>query len=385
MTIFNLPLKERICPCCKSNNFENLWSYAHTTATQNKRWLFEVHNVICKHCGFVCTSPVIDPEILLDYYADSFSKFTEQAPDYDIEKRLNIVKRYSLEGNETFLEIGANKQSEFHIALKKIFKSVVTIEPILDAESDYKSIQQASSVKVDVLAHYFVLEHVPNVIEFMTECSMLLKNNGIMICEIPSLELYKNYSAPLILFEHVNHFTPAALAKIAGQIGFEFIFQSSNDCSRPYGFVAVFQKKEKRKINSNLNSEYEQNKSFFNDGLKHSQLLFNNLNKGWKVINDLKSQNKKVIVWAANETTNRLFSEKNIPDNVIIVDSDIRKKNYFGSQAKVFTPPEVEELIIDINYIIICTHLHAEPILEFLKTKFKKTFKSENIYIIDTI
>lgn len=378
-----LELRERPCPCCKNDDFENLWSYVHTTTTQTARWVFQVNNVICEKCGFVFTSPVVDPDKLLDYYSDSFSKFTEQALDFNLDKRFNIVNRFRPKNADIFLEVGANRQSEFHVTLKKIFNTVITVEPIVDTVSDYKSMREIPSVKADVLAHYFVLEHIPGIFDFLTDCSNLLKDNGVMICEVPSLELYKNYSSPLILFEHVNHFTPTILARIASQVGFDLLFQSSDDCSRPFGFVAVFQKKVKVKID--LISEYEQNKLFFQEGLMHADLLFNNITLGWLKINELKASNQKIIVWAANETTNRLFSKGSIPDNVIIIDSDPRKRNYFGSESKVFNPSEVENVISTVDHIIICTFLHSEAILKFIKENYNKTFLYENILIIDSI
>jgi len=360
---------------------ESLWSYDFITNTISKQWRFKVNNVICKDCGFVFVSPSPDGESLLSYYRDSYSKFDGQSIDYDIEKRLNLINQYSPQ-KETIIEIGANTKTEFHTKLHQFFKEVITIEPNQSSESEYNSLSEIKGFQADCLTHYFVLEHIADLTEFFNGCQTLLKDNGVMICEIPSLSLYESFISPLILFEHVNHFTPHSLANVAIHHGFELIHFSHEECSRPYGFVAVFRKsKEKLEMHG---SEYQANKNSFNVGYEKVKVYKNGLESARELIGELQKKKQRVIVWAVNDTTKRMFEGGMIPENVVLVDSDPRKKDFLD-QRSASQPNDVSEQIKEANHIIICTKIHAEAILDYIQKTFVKSFKDEHIRVVDIL
>jgi hypothetical protein len=371
----------RSCSACGSQNLESLWAYDFITNTISKQWRFKVNNVICKECGFVFVSPSPNGESLLSYYGDSYSKFDGQSIDYDIEKRLNLINQYCPQ-KETFIEIGANTKTDFHTKLHQFFKEVITIEPNQSSESEYNSLSEIKGLQADCLTHYFVLEHIPDLTEFFNGCERLLKDNGVMICEIPSLSLYENFISPLILFEHVNHFTPHSLANVAIQHGFELIHFSHEECSRPYGFVAIF-KKSKGKLEYH-DSEYEKNRYFFNVGFAKVKVFLEGLDSARALIDELKTTKQSVIVWAVNDTTKRMFEDRQIPDNVVLVDSDPRKKNYLD-QRSASLPNEVSLLIQNAGHIIICTKIHSMAILDYIQKTFSKSFNDEHIRVVDIL
>ncbi|MES2394591.1 MAG: class I SAM-dependent methyltransferase [Bacteroidota bacterium] len=376
-----IPTIERSCDNCGSSNMENLWEYSHKTRTMSKIWKFNVHNVICKECGFVFTSPALRQEYLMDYYEDSYSQFTEQQPDYSIQKRLSIIDKYFPNYTDCYIEIGANSKSQFHNQLNNKFKTVLSIEPNKSTASDYRNATEIEEEKADCLTHYFVLEHVPAINAFFKQCNNLLKPDGHMICEVPALSLYEKHIAPLILFEHVNHFTPKTLESIAAARGFEMIENSYTDCSRPFGFVSVF-KKCNTTQKQNLN-EFDINKKLFLNGLRAVEKFNVLINSCREIINNV--LNKNIIIWAANETTSRLLNELELGNNISIIDSDIRKKNYFGNNPVVHRPDEVPDIIVNADVIIICTAFHAPEIIESIKVKYNKFFETESIFIIDLI
>lgn len=152
-------LVDRNCDCCGKNNFETLWKYQHNTTSRNSNWVFNVTNVICKECGFVFVSPVYKQTTLLEYYKDSYFKFSELKLDYDVNKRLNIINEVINNSKDVFLEIGGNAKSKFHEELETIYNKVITIEPNNGKDSDYNELAQLN-LKADCIAHYFVLEHV---------------------------------------------------------------------------------------------------------------------------------------------------------------------------------------------------------------------------------
>ena len=343
--------------------------------------MFEVRNVICKNCGFVFVSPAPDEFELIKYYNDSFTKHAEQSLDYNIEKRKKIILEFVSRDSKTFLEVGSNSKSEFHTWLDSFFNDVITIEPNNSVESSYKDVGGELIGKFDCIAHYFVLEHIPDPQSFFEKYASILNDNGVMICEVPSLDLYSSYISPLILFEHVNHFTPSKLSEVAARAGLKMIFNSKEKCSRPYGFVAVF---IKDKIENNFCSEYERNLELFKEGMNSKNKFFEDVNRGWEIIKECEKNNEIVIVWAANETTNHLFSNREIPKNVIVIDSNPQKSKYLHP-TPVYTPEECFDEIVSAKKLIVCTQLHFNDIINHINKKFKRKFFDGDVLIVDKL
>jgi hypothetical protein len=376
-------LVDRNCDCCGKNNFETLWKYQYNTRSRNSNWVFNINNVICRECGFVFVSPVYKQATLLEYYEDSFFKFSELKLDYDVNKRLNIINEVINNSKDVYLEIGANAKSKFHEELETIYNKVITIEPNNGKDSDYNELGQLN-LKADCIAHYFVLEHVADIKGFLSFSFEHLNDDGYMICEVPSLKKYKDFISPLILFEHVNHFTMESLRSIAKLYGFEEYYRSDTMCSRDFGFVMVFRKSNvKRDEEINQPNYYSVNKHYFEDGLKRKVEFENTLS--FIQNNILNNSAQNVLIWAANESSKRLLEGYNVMANILIVDIDPIKHNYFDSKYNVFTPAQIEDKIRLFDTLVICTELYSEDILNIIKIRYNKSFEPSRIFIADKI
>ncbi len=373
-----IPLVKRKCDNCHGDSLVDLWNYKTMTKTRSTQWVFRVYNVICKNCGFIFTSPVLNQEYLLKYYRDSFSAVDGQTLDYDIQNRLIVIDKYMSEcSNNVYLEIGANLNSKFHSKLQERFKQLITVEPNPSASNTYYDINELKNIKADIIAHYFVLEHVVEIGLFFKRCKNLLKDDGIMICEVPSLDKYEEIIGPLILFEHVNHFTPQTLASIAANYGFKMLEHSTKFCSRPFGFVSIF-KKDKIVLDNGIN-EYEVNKKLFQSGLR-SVGIFNDQIK--VIRTHIKDQDNKIIIWVANLITLKLLEGIESTNNITIVDVDPNKKLFFDGSPEVRLPDEVIEDIDNSNAIVICSATHSIDILAYINKQFGKCYDESAIYII---
>ena len=154
----------RSCDCCGCdvNDLESLWNYEWTGKTRDSRLKFQVSNVICKQCGFTFTSPCSSEESLRAYYADSLPASDYAKETYNTERRIVLINRHR-EESSVFADIGAGKRSPFHEALEKYFDKVLLIELKRSVNTDYRSTGELADSTADMLSHYFVLEHVPNV------------------------------------------------------------------------------------------------------------------------------------------------------------------------------------------------------------------------------
>lgn len=232
---------QRNCSVCDGGNTEGLWSYDHLTRTRNYYWKFTVNNVICEDCGFVFVSPVPDSDELGRYYQDSIVSYPDQELDYDIDRRLDLIYRHKNELS-VFMELGSNQKTRFSQEIEKIFSKVVTVEPNIECASDYSTMADIPSNSIHMLASYFVLEHLPSLGETFIEFQRVIADGGVLICEIPDIRMYPDNIIACHQHEHVNHFSPALLSRLAARYGFKEIESSVVDCSRDYGFVSVYRR-----------------------------------------------------------------------------------------------------------------------------------------------
>ena len=377
--IINVVLEDRVCECCGDNNLECLWAYKHIAKTRTKKWKFSVSNCICKTCGFVFLSPVYTEKILSEYYADSNTYFQV---DYSIEKRLLVVCRYA-SNKAVYLELGAKQKTEIHSLLKHHFSEILTQGIEDTSDCDINEMQSIRNESVDVLTHYFVLEHVPKVRAFLLNCWKALKWGGVMIIEVPDLNKYPHDIAALMLYEHTNHFSIQSLQKICRQIGFEMIEGDDENASRSFGMVAVFRKAHPLNNSVLLDIEaYHTNKNAFVMGVKRANEYLDMLELVRQELVVRINKREKVVVWAANDVCDSLFTDTRLLNNVVLVDSDPRKVDFFENQI-VRTPKMASQEIADADAIIICTGQWSNEILEFIKKEFNKEFNPENIRVVD--
>lgn len=379
----NVALEPRNCECCNGNSFETLWINNFVTQTRNHSWHFPITDVVCKSCGFVFVSPSPTKNSLKNYYENSYIPFSRQVLDYDIEKRVKFIKHHLTSGR-LCLEIGGNNDSLFKEKLIKVFSKIIEVELNDSVESDFKSLNHFPKNSADIIVHYFVLEHIAKVREFLSECYETLKPNGIMICEVPDIRLYPKNISALILHEHVNHFSLNTLVRIANSIGFRLIDSSTSLCSRSYGFVTAFTKSKSKcnKLHNKLN-EYKKNKKYFTKGVQKLKNFQKKLDETFLILRQHDKKGKKSILWGANDRLLQFLSgDKVLPKTAIVVDSNPLKKN-FSEKLKVFDPIEAAQHIIDSDLILIFTKLNSRDILNFVKIRFGKSFKKDKIFILD--
>ncbi len=369
----------RECECCGSIDMEELWAYDYNTPTQTGSYKFSVRNVICRACGFVFVSPVPTERSLAPYYADSFCYWDGQILDYDIEKRIEFI-RTQLKGTELFLEVGSNQMGLFQDELKKVFKKVITTELNQSVESDYRSLDDMPH-KVDMVAHYFVLEHIPHVGSFLEKCHKVLKDDGIMICEVPDLSLYPKDISGLLLFEHMNHFSIDSLSQIASHAGFQLQSHSSKLCSRGFGFTSAFVKSPSEKKDP-VRSTYLENKEYFLKGLSKVEEIKKHVRRYQDRLQKYIETNKKVVLWAANDVLMRFLENAPPPKNALVVDSNPAKKN-FSDKFPVYQPDEVRKAIGESQAIFIFSSLNSRAILIAIKERFGKIYGPDDIIIVE--
>lgn len=373
--------EQRACECCGGNFLEALWEHRFTARTRNSAWQFEMRHVICTGCGFAFVSPCPSAEDLRAYYEDSYSYVTAQSLDYDVRKRLDLVERHARPGAETFLEIGSNIRTLFHERLEALFSRVITMEVNQEVDSTLDSLTGVADGTADMVASYFVLEHVPDVDRFVADCARIVKPGGVMVIEIPEIALYRDDISALIFHEHVNHFSLNSFSRIAARHGFELREGSVEACSRGFGFAAVYVK-HPQAVAAEFSNEYEANRASFQAGLSRIERYFSKLRDYQARVQALCEAGKRVTLWGANANLQFFLNGFSLPAGVRVVDSSPGKKDFLG-EIPVFLPAEAAEHIAGSETLLIFAgEVHKPDILRTIRENFGKTFADDQVHVI---
>jgi hypothetical protein len=380
MEILNI---NKLCDCCGSNNLEKLWVYSQKSKQRTLVFNFKVNHSICRECGFVFLSPTYLQTDLNIYYEDSYTYFIH---DFDVEYRINFIKKNVIKYG-SFLEIGGNDRNDFHDSLQLLFKNVKIQDVNLSGNIDDFQDSLIIPSQFDCLAHYFVLEHVPNVSEFIIRCYDLLKFNGLMIIEVPDLKKYKTFFDPLRFHEHTNHFTIEILERICSKNGFKLI-DFDKKSSRLFGFSAIFQKVNNVLpiVLEDLTNYYKTNLRFFKDGLleffKYEKFILNQ----YLEIKKLDDSGKNILFWGANSVLRDIICNNANLKNSIYVDSDLRKENFLDDYGlKVMNPYSNLINFKEIDMLVMCcSKFYLNQILNFLKDEKEVEFNSSQILIVSS-
>lgn len=373
--------KDRSCECCDSDDLQSVWRYQKACKTRSEQYHWDVNNVVCRRCGFAFVSPVPTEQSLSDYYGDSFSIYTEQAVDYSIDNRVNILKQCQQAINAThYLEIGSNNSPQFLSRVSELFSTLQTVELNDSCDSTYKNLSEVPPNSQQVVASYFVLEHIPSPQEFLETCHTILQDNGMLIIEVPNLYLYPKDPAGLMLYEHVNHFSPTTLIQLAKRCALHVKDITLLNCSRSFGFAAVFQKERNHPAGAMTANpvEYQQALAYMREGRELIESFHAQIEAAKKEI----TQPGNTVVWGANAICTQLMTGIEPSDSTLIVDSDPRKKDYLIS-LEVNLPADVIEYFSTCDLVIINSRSHAQVIQQWIEkhTTFEPT--ANNIIVLD--
>lgn len=378
-------MKKRKCECCGGNDQEFIYSDKKYIKTRNETYLFWQHVVICHECGFCFNSPCPTKEDLENYYADCFS-INEVPPfHYSIDARINALKNYISEKGK-FVEIGGNQAGEFHKRLLKHVGSIQNVDLNNSCLSNLKTVDALSGDSIDVVACYDVLEHIPKIKEFLQSCRRVLKDAGIMMIEVPDIKFYP-HNLMLFCSEHVNHFSVYTLEKIFNDSGFKLVETRHATSSRPLtGFLAIFRKEDNRLESNNFDrnyAEYLDNRACLKEGVEQIEKLERRLSRLRERIAELNKENKKVTLWCVTDFLYKMIDNFDLSKNIIIVDSDIRKKDYLkDKKIPVLQPINCLEHIKESDLLVILSPRNKNDILAWIKNKIGYSFNEKKVVVI---
>ena len=181
------------------------------------------------------TFPKPKVEDLASYYesedyishTDSKISFTDKlyqvVKKFALNKKLKLINSFETE-HKNLLDIGCGT-GDFLLNCKNNGWSVVGVEPNKNARSlaetklsenntsqIYSELSLIDSEKFDVITLWHVLEHIPNLNEYISKLKLLLKPNGVLIVAVPNYKcydakFYREFWAAYDVPRHLWHFS----------------------------------------------------------------------------------------------------------------------------------------------------------------------------------
>ncbi len=152
-------------------------------------------------------------------------KLYKTVRNYTLNNKLKLINSFNTE-EKTLLDIGCGT-GDFLLNCKKNNWTTIGVEPNEKARNisitkhlDIKeNISQLENLKFDVITLWHVLEHVPNLDEYIKILKTLLKDNGVLIIAVPNhksydAKYYKQYWAAYDVPRHLWHFSKTSIKKI---------------------------------------------------------------------------------------------------------------------------------------------------------------------------
>ena len=221
-----------VCPICGSNKYE-IFKKLKNLDYYSSNILHEKFVSICKDCGLVYQNPCIsqkDMNLIYEQYED---KISETNGNLTVTKIENLKRVYNvihfLKPPKRILEIGCS-DGTFLFEMAKYGFQCVGIDP---SKANFEKFKQRDFQKdiiylndyfesadiprkFDVIFHHFVLEHSYNPKKFLQKARELIKEDGLMIFEVPNVEKFASlpFSIDLFPYQHITHFHRRSLQNL---------------------------------------------------------------------------------------------------------------------------------------------------------------------------
>lgn len=199
--------------------------------------------MICDQYDMLVTSPV--PVDLGYYYQDEayishtdsqktmFDKLYQTIKKISTKRKFKLINTFGTE--KRILDVGAGT-GDFLSFFKSKDWEVFGIEPsekarALAAKKEIFlefDISKYKEEKFNVITMWHVLEHVPNLSEYIRTLEQLLADDGVLIIAVPNFKSfdanhYKEFWAAYDVPRHLWHFSQEAIAKLFAEVNMKVI------------------------------------------------------------------------------------------------------------------------------------------------------------------
>lgn len=205
-------------------------AYLTTQTLRGPEKHFPLRVLTCMNCWLVQTEDYAGADELFSADYAYFSSFSKTWLNHAEQYLQDVVHRFSLSANSHIVEVAANDGYLLQYA-KKLNIPCLGIEPTTSTANaarakgikiveDFFGVRLARSLvsegqKADLTVANNVLAHVPDINDFVTGFTILLKDDGVATFEFPSLlRLLSENQFDTIYHEHYSYLSLTAVKRI---------------------------------------------------------------------------------------------------------------------------------------------------------------------------
>ncbi|MGX1983417.1 putative zinc binding protein [Thermolongibacillus altinsuensis] len=342
--------------------------------------------MICEHCRLVQLKETIDSSVYTEYHFVGNSSSSYEF--YLNQLARQLVEQFYLKEKDIF-EIGASNGVLLKYLRRYGENNVFGIEPSIKLCEDAKgfdihldqgyfdrSYVNELNNKYDCVIIRHVLEHIDHLREVIFLISEILKDDGIVVVEVPSInEMVRKRNYSNVFHEHLNYFSEQTLNYLFTKIGFEPFFTKNVDIHGGAIFSVYKKAQDFIKVtNETAQVEIDEIISFFVE----SDQYYKDIRK---IVLDLIEKGKTVHGFGASHRTFTILGYANLDKGHIpyIYDNNslLHGKVLNGFGNVIVSPTFIQKFSPDA--IVIFATSYEKEIREELKNKYG--YKGEIISI----
>jgi len=337
---------------------------------------FPLRVLVCESCWLVQTEDFTQAEDLFDQEYAYFSSFSTSWLAHSEQYVTQMIGRFGLDQNSFIVEVAANdgyllqyfQQREIPClgiepttatAIAARSKGLKIIEEFFGIDLAHKLVIQG--YQADLIAANNVLAHVPDINDFVSGFSVLLKPQGVATFEFPHLlRLIQEAQFDTIYHEHFSYLSLTAVQQIFAQNGLQVF--DVEELPTHGGSLRVFAQRQDQgsqrvveRVKALLDQELEAGltQPHFYDGF---QSRVNQIkNAFWRFLLMAQEQGKQVVGYGAAAKGNTLLNYAGVRPDLLayVVDRNPVKQGKFLPGSRI---PIVEEVFLrqtHPDYVVI--------------------------------
>lgn len=309
----------------------------------------------CKTCGLIQAH---SDQVVYETENSAATSISKVMMEHKSNQAKNFVKKYNLEGKKIF-EAGCGDGHFLKHLQSAGAGLVVGVEPSLKSKetSEYKDNVKIYSNYItsdfniaegpfDAFATFHVMEHIPDLHDFVNGISLNLKEDGVGLVEVPSSEMiFDDHRFYDIINDHLNYFTLRTLSIIFEYHNFD-ILEQYRDWNGEHDVIVV---RKRKKYN-------------FSELVKYQNSSIQNLQNTLNEFND-----KSVAIWGASMHALTILSQFQTNKIALLIDSANYKQSRVSpvSHYDIISPANISSY--NLESIIIIAPRFVNEIVEILK------------------
>ena len=388
------------CPVCQTDKHKIIYSTEESCGSFYGT--LEISLCQCPQCGFVYTNPRPSRQNCLNYYTDSIDSsghtLSFVSPDHLLYKQyqnfsLLVSKWLKRKQAGKYLEVGCGSGNSLALLGEQEHWQLLGIEPSPSAAVAQKkglNVHQTTledaglpAKSFDIVCSSHVMEHFWHPAEALHEMDKLLKDDGLLLINLPNSLFIQHGVAEFFHVEHLSHFTYYTLYQLLQNYGYQYVYPEYGIGDKEIAVLAskvdfidnqleaYYQPCDTRDQLRYLIQGYQLERQLF---LQHLEKTLNQMLTRWS------DAGLKIAAYGAGNFAYQIFNRFPVTQKIqVIIDSDPAKKGSKFYGMDIALPNTMSELAIDA--VVIMSGAFIKEISETIE---KSVTKPVEIGVLDS-